>query len=25
LSLSEVRRLMEAVGMTDEIASTMPS
>jgi len=25
LSLSEVRRLMEAVGMTDELASTMPS
>jgi len=25
LSISEVRRLMEAVGMTDEIASTMPS
>ena len=25
LSLSEVRRLMEAVGMPDEIASTMPS
>jgi 23S rRNA pseudouridine2605 synthase len=25
LSLGEVRRLMEAVGMTDEIASTMPS
>lgn len=25
LSLAEVRRLMEAVGMTEEIASTMPS
>ena len=25
LSVGEVRRLMEAVGMTDEIASTMPS
>lgn len=25
LSLAEVRRLMEAVGMTDEMASTMPS
>ena len=25
LSLGEVRKLMEAVGMTDEIASTMPS
>ena len=25
LSLGEVRRLMESVGMTDEIASTMPS
>jgi 23S rRNA pseudouridine2605 synthase len=25
LSMSEVRRLMEAVGMSDEIASTMPS
>jgi hypothetical protein len=24
LSLGEVRRLMEAVGMSDEIASTMP-
>jgi 23S rRNA pseudouridine2605 synthase len=25
LSLNEVRRLMEAVGMTDELASTMPA
>jgi hypothetical protein len=25
LSLAEVRRLMEAVGMSDAIASTMPS
>ena len=25
LSIAEVRRLMEAVGMTDELASTMPS
>ena len=25
LSLAEVRRLMEAVGMTDAIASTMPA
>jgi len=25
LSLQEVRRLMEAVGMTEELASTMPS
>jgi hypothetical protein len=25
LSLGEVRRLMEAVGMSDDIASTMPS
>jgi 23S rRNA pseudouridine2605 synthase len=25
LSLAEVRRLLEAVGMSDDIASTMPS